>query len=337
VRITARWDGRAVIMGALVAFAAGGAVVALADSYAAAVAGRLVGAAACGLLWSTVNVRTAELVGERDLARAVSVVLGGATLGTVVGVPLAAIVARAWDWRVAFGALAVLALVAAGLVRAVVPAGARDADSAGGAGSVSPAGGRPQVRPLVTVTVLVGVVLVGHFATYTYVTRLLESPGSAVPGGIGTLLLVFGAASAAGVLVAGRVGDRWPAASLIATVGATVVALLAVPAVQAHAGVAVAVVVWWGLATGALPPLAQTTILRLAGPGLRSVAGMLIPVVFNLGIAVGAGAGSLVVAAAGPWALPVPSAALVAVAAVALGVTRAGRSPRSPWVAQTGR
>lgn len=320
-------DRRAVIMTALVAFAASAVVVAVADTYAVAIAGRLLGAAATGLLWSTVNVHTADVVPERELGRAISVVLGGATLGMVVGVPLASAVAHAWDWRAAFAGLAVLALVAAALVRVVVvrapvsPEGSGAPGEAATAGDPSDVGQRRGVlRALVTVTVLVAVVLVGHFATYTFVTRLLAEPAGVVPGGISGLLLAFGVASAAGVVIAGRAGDRWPAAALPVASAATAAALLALLGAGQNVAAALLVVIAWGVATGALPPLAQTAILRLAGPGLRGIAGMLIPVVFNLGIAVGAAAGSAVVDRSGPWAVPVPSALLVAVAAVALGV-----------------
>ncbi|MCF4122919.1 MFS transporter [Antribacter sp. KLBMP9083] len=320
-------DRRAVIVVALVVFAASGVIVAAADTYAVAVAGRLLGAAACGLLWSTVNVHTADVVPERELGRAISVVIGGATLGIVVGVPLTSAVARAWDWRAAFGGLAVLALVAAVLVRVVVVRAPDAPAVAGAAGEAVPEGDpsgvgqrRGALRALVTVTVLVAVVLVGHFATYTFVTRLLAEPAGAVPGGISGLLLVFGVASAAGVVVAGRAGDRWPAAALPVASAMAGLALLALLGAGHSAAAALLVVIAWGMATGALPPLAQTTILRLAGSGLRGIAGMLIPVVFNLGIAVGAAAGSAVVDRSGPWAVPLPSALLVAVAAVALSV-----------------
>lgn len=81
----------------------------------------------------------------------------------------------------------------------------------------------------------------------------------------------------------------------------------------------------WGLASGTLPPLAQTLIMRVAGPQHRSTAGTVIPVVFNGGIAVGAALGSVVVDRAGTAALSVPAALIVAVATV--GLVFATRSP----------
>jgi len=360
VRATRRWDRRTVVTGALVVFAAASALTAAAPTYEVAVAGRLLGAAVCGLLWATVNAHTADIVAPRHLATAVSVVLGGATLGTVIGVPLASLVARGWDWRVAFGALTVLGVVAAVLVRKTVasvsagpsvrvPAGdgtaaAARASAAGDAngavrtaddGIALGASGRPdgsapaddgQLRPVLVVAGLVGLVLVGHFAAFTFVTRLVADAAAALPGGVSGALLVFGVSSAVGLALVGRVGDRRTARVLLAATVLVAVSLLALAVVDGHPAAGLAVLVVWGLTTGTLPPLAQTLIMRLAGPEHRGTAGGIIPVVFNGGIAVGAALGSLVVERSGPAALPVPAALVVAVAAVGLALTTRSRT-----------
>lgn len=342
VRLTRRADRRAVIAWSLVLLAASAALTAIAPAYPAAVAARLLGALAVGLLWATTNAVTADLVPDHHLARAVAVVLGGATLGTVLGTPAASVVADAIGWRAAFGGLAVLALVAAVLVRAVVhrraggdpeaeASGAAEVAGAvdGNAGRATPGPGEPSrdagarqavlrgIRPLIVVTMLVALLLVGHYGTFTFITRLVESPAGAMPGGVGAMLLVFGLASAAGVALAGRFGERTEAALLVSAI-ATGAAVLALSFVDAHPVTGVAVVVAWAVASGALPALAQTLILRLAGPDHRGFAGALIPVLFNLGIAIGAALASLVVGRAGVPALPPLAAAVIAVAAVGL-------------------
>ncbi|MCA5893234.1 MFS transporter [Isoptericola sp. NEAU-Y5] len=318
VRLFAGRDRRTVIAAAMVVVAGSAAATALAGSYPAAVGARLVGAAAVGLLWATANAHVADLVPDRLLGRAVAVVLGGATLGMVGGTPLAHLVAELVGWRAAFAGLAVLALVVAVLARAVVvraepaAAPARDQEASG-----APRG----PGPMIAVTVIVGVLLVGHYGAFTYITRLVDTASAAVPGGVSALLLGFGLASAAGVALAGRFGARTGPALVVSAAG-TALALLALVVVDAHAVVTAAVVAGWGLASGALPPLAQTLILRLGGPGRRATAGALIPVVFNGGIAAGAALASLAVERAGVAALPVPAAALVAVTAVALLAVR---------------
>ena len=72
---------------------------------------------------------------------------------------------------------------------------------------------------MVAVVGLIALLLVGHYGTYTYITRLVEAPASQVPGGIGALLLVFGLASAAGVALAGRFGERTDRALVVSAIG----------------------------------------------------------------------------------------------------------------------
>lgn len=315
VRLTRGVRRTPVVAASLVVFALAAAATALAPTYAVVLVARTIGAASVGLLWSTVNAHVADLVPDRLLGRATAVVLGGATLGMVLGTPIGRFVADLAGWRASFWVLAVLSLVGAGLVRAVVPDADPQARSAEDGGS----GGRRTVRPMVVVTVLVGLVLVGHYGAYTFITRLGEPAASVVPGGMGSLLLAFGLSSAVGVALAGRVLDR-TAPALVAATLATAVAVLGFFVAGQGALAGVAVVLLWGIASGALPPLAQTMILRLAGPEHRSLAGALIPVVFNGGIAIGAAFASGVVAQGGAEGLPVPAAALIGLAAAGLAV-----------------
>lgn len=351
VRLTAGRDRRAVLAVALAVLAASSVATALAPAYGLAVGARLVGAAAVGLLWATANAHVADLVPDRLLARSVAVVLGGATSGLVLGTPLASLVARALGWRAAFAGLAVLALVVAVLVRGVVARAPASGAAAPGAAAHGPdddaPGGAPAAPrsgpgPMIAVTALVGVLLVGHYGAYTYITRIVQAPAAALPGGMSTLLLVFGLASAVGVVLAGRFGAR-TAPFLAVTAAGTAAALAGLATVSAHPAWGVAVVIVWGVASGALPPLAQTLILRLGGSARRSTAGALIPVVFNGGIALGAALASLVVARGGVAALPVPAAVLVAATTVALAAGAgvwsrpAGAVPRGAPAARAAR
>lgn len=316
VHVVRRVPRTTVIAGSLAAFGLASALTALAPSYTVVVGARTLGAASVGLLWSTVNAHVADLVPDRLLGRATAVVLGGATLGMVLGTPIGRFVADLAGWRAAFWVLAVASGVAAVLVRLVVPAGGpATADEAGEEAGAD--GG--SLRPMVLVTGLVALVLVGHYGAFTFITRLGEPADTALPGGVGSVLLVFGLASAIGVALAGKVvGDTRPA--LVAATVATAAALLALGAAGQDGWLVLAAVVAWGVVSGALPPLAQTLILRLAGPAHRTLAGALIPVLFNGGIAVGAAFAAGVVAVGGTGALVVPAAALVALAAAGLAV-----------------
>lgn len=310
-RLTRAVDRRTLILVGLVGLAASSLATGLAPSFGVALTARLFGAAAVGLLWATANAHVADLVPERLLGRAVSVVLMGATLGLVVGTPVVRVVADATSWRVAFGLVAVAALAVALAVRTLVPRRPRAAPPRA---TAARAGVEPLV-PTLLLTALVGLLLVGFYGTYTFITRLGEPAAALLPGGMGSLLLGFGLASAAGVALAGRAAR--PGAALVVASGATAVGLLGL-VTASHGVLGLVTLVGLGVATGALPPLAQTEILRRAGTVHRDLASALIPVVFNGGIAVGAAGASVVVGHTGVGALPVPAAAVAFVATIGL-------------------
>lgn len=319
VALTRRFRRRDVIAAGMVAVAASALLVAAAPTYPAAVGARLIGAAAVGLLWASVNAHVADLVPDRQLGPAISVVLGGATSGMVLGTPVARLIADLADWRVAFVVLGAMGAFVAIMVELFVPPGAHDRTET--AEPAQPAV-RHSIAPTVVLTGLVGLVLAGHYGAYTYITVLGDRPARSLSGGMGTLLLIFGVATAAGIALAGRVGQRTRAGLLVAVMG-TGATLAALPLTDAHPTVGIGIVLAWGLASGALPALAQIEIMRSAGSAHRTLAGALIPVLFNGGIAVGAALASLLADAHGAGSLPLPAAGLVVLAGLAL--VRLGR------------
>ncbi|MFD1504819.1 MFS transporter [Georgenia yuyongxinii] len=300
VRLMAGRDRRRTVAVGLVVFGGASLLTALSPNFTAALGSRVVAAAACGLLWATMNAHTAAIVPEHRLGRAVAVVLGGGTLGTVVAVPAANAAAELWDWRAVFVVLAALSLVgAAAVVLAVVPGRPDGPAEAATPGTPARVAGSP-VRVVVGITAASATLAAGHLAAFTFVTALFAT--STVD--TGALLVVFGVTSGLAVVVVGRFADLRPRQVFLADAALLAATLLTLAVVGASAGGDVVIVAIWGLASGAAFPLAQTVIMGAAGPALRSVAGTIIPVMFNLGIALGTAAGSGVVDRLGVPALP---------------------------------
>lgn len=334
-RLARRWDRRAVVVVAMAVFAASSAWTAVAGSYQGALAARVLGAAACGLLWASVNAHVAAIVPDARLPRAVSVVLVGATLGTVLGVPAANLAADVADWRAGFWAVAALgALVAAAVRLAVVPElpDARSharSEAAPAAADAADPDDRARLRAALTVAGLAGLLMTGHFAAYTFVTPLLGPTGDRVPGGVPALLLLYGVVSAVAVGLVGRVPVERTHAVLTRAGVAVALALAALAGLGAHPATDLALVVAWAGATAAVPALTQTLLFRIGGTGLRSTVGAIVPVTFNLGIAAGAALGSAVVDGVGLAWLPAPAAGVAVVAAAGLLAGRRRGAPAS--------
>jgi predicted MFS family arabinose efflux permease len=321
-RFARRWPARPVIVFALALLAISSALTAVAPAFALVVAGRVVGAAAVGLLWATVNAFVADIVPDRLLGRAIALVLGGGTLGMVIGTPLGRLLTDARDWRFAFLVLGGALALAAVMARLSVPLQDRPIP----APSSRARGRLPGTSRLGIVTLLVAVSLIGHYGAYTFITRLATPAATALAGGTSTVLLIFGAASALGLVAAARVVAT-TARALVLSLAVTAVAVAAL-AIATTPTASVLVIILWGLGSGAFPPLAQTLILRIGGSEHRDFAGALIPVLFNGGIAIGAGAASTLVGIGGLMSLPVPAAIVILTAAVSLTIAKAVR-PRT--------
>lgn len=304
VRLTARFDRQRVIAVAVLISAGATVATALTPTLAAALAVRVVGAAAHGVVWALLVPHVSSLVRPERLGRAISIVLAGPTAATVVGVPLVTASAAALGWRAAFAALAVPAVLAtAPLLRA---------------GGAPPSASRrtgyrwwkdPSARSVLWTSAATALVLAGHFALATFTAVLLTARAGFGQDAVAPLLLVFGAAGVGGLAVSGWLSDRRPRAALRLTATAFIAALGALGVLGVHPVVAVAAVTAWGFLTGLLPPVFQVTVTRQAAPAIRGEAGAMAITALNVGIAAGAGVGGVVLAAGGTgWLIAVATA-----------------------------
>lgn len=131
-------------------------------------------------------------------------------------------------------------------------------------------------------------VLVGHFAAFTYVTTLVTGLGGLDSSAIPAVLLVLGVTGGVGVAVSGLAADRFPRAALIAASALIAFGLgLFLPCSRQPAIFLTGITVW-GLAIGAFPPILQARVLRLSSPSFRPLTGSIVVTVLNLGVAAGA-------------------------------------------------
>jgi predicted MFS family arabinose efflux permease len=156
------------------------------------------------------------------------------------------------------------------------------------------------------------IVVIGHFAAYTYITALVRRDAGLAGLGLSAVLFGYGAAGIAGIVLTGRITDRRPRRTNAACVGGIVLAL-ALLATVAHGSTVgtVAAVAVWGASFTAMPVCLQAAVLRVA-PRSADTASALYVVAFQIGIGGGALAGSLLVNAGELAILPVAGLALAA-------------------------
>ena len=94
---------------------------AVAPTFALIVAARIASGVGASVLFPNINATVADIYPFRERGKAVATVIGLNTMASVVGVPIAGIVAEATSWRVSVGLVGVLAIIAAAVLYLRMP------------------------------------------------------------------------------------------------------------------------------------------------------------------------------------------------------------------------
>ncbi|MEU2944392.1 MFS transporter [Nocardiopsis alba] len=313
-RLLGGLDRRAVLAVAMVVLALGNALTALASGFAFMVLSRVILGLAMGTVWGMAAAVTTRLVAPRDVALAVSFVIGGVAAASVAGVPLGTMVGDALGWRAAFTALAIAALVLAAALTVALPRLPRPAASAGDDGPA---------QALLTPAVAIGLAMVAllvtaHFAAYTYVRPVLEEHSGLAPTAIAPLLLVYGLFGLAGNFLAGATAARRSRLTILTLAGGIALAVALSALSGQTSWVAWVWIALWGAAYGGVSVAGQLWMTRAVPHRVEQIAGLYVGV-FTASIALGALLGGVVVEAAG-LVLLLWSAAVLALVSLLVGV-----------------
>jgi len=246
----------------------------------------------------------------------------GLTIANVVGVPLATWAGEHLGWRAAFWGIAGLGVATMAALRMTLPR------------LPAPQGGSAvaELRVLTRGTVLgaLALTVVGSsamFTVFTYIAPILREATHASLGFITAMLVVYGLGLTLGNWLGGRFADHSVDRTLIVTLAALSVILVAFAASMPHAAPSAVLIFLWGVASFALVPPLQVRVMTAAAdaPNLASAVNI---GAFNLGNAFGAALGGGVIAAE----LGYPAVALAGAATSAIGLAAllfAGRRSRS--------
>jgi DHA1 family inner membrane transport protein len=315
--VTARLPRHRLLVIGLGVLAVANLIVALAGNLGVVVLARIIAGAGAALYTPTAISVSANLVPESRRGLALSVVPGGLTVATVLGVPLGTVLDQHVGWRVTLTAVSVLAVVA--LLGVLVGVPATPPEPAVPLGQRLLAIRRRGVPITLAVTVFgVG----GSYAVYTYASPVLHR-GLGVPTtAISLLLFAYGLGAIAGTILSGVGVDRFGARrTLTVAFGIQVVALALLWVLGVAGGDAVrtwlvgVVAVAWGAGTWMQAPPQQARLIHSA-PQLGRVLLALNASAIYVGIGLGGVVGGLALHGAGAGTLPLIGA-LIGAAALA--------------------
>jgi predicted MFS family arabinose efflux permease len=318
--LTRRLPRKPLILVVLVAFALSNFIVAVAPSYEVVLAARVLGGLAHGLFWAVVGAYPGHLVTKGQLARAVAITSAGGSAAFVLGIPAGTALGHLLGWRLAFSVVGAVILVLAVLVLRLLPP--VDHRPAAVTGELSvPLRKDPSILGVVFVCVITLLVMTGHNLYYTYIVPFFTVVNGFPDDAVSLLLLVYGLAGAAGLLLVGLFGGRFPRVGLLVSTGAIVAAVLTIGLLPREPIVVVVALAIWGTAFGGAPALLQTRVLQTASRQLRDVASAFVTTSFNIGIGGGALVGSLLLEGYGLEALPFADAVVTGAVVLVLLVS----------------
>lgn len=317
---TGRLDRRTVMIALSALLLVSNLLAAFAPNFGTMLAARLLLGLCVGGFWAFAPGVGTQLVPPMAQARAMSIILAGISVGTVLGVPAGALLGSVAGWRSAFAVSAALAVVVLAMQLRLLPA-------LPAARAIRP---RDLLLPLTQRLSRVGLgavllMVAGHFAAYTYLKPLLQTVFGLSPTLVTALLLTYGAAGFVGNFIGGHLVARSPRLGLLAT-AVLLAASLAMSAVVGDGLLAGGgVVLAWGVAFG-MVPVAATGWMLNALPQAPEAGQAMLVTAFQVAIASGALLGGLVVDGSGVSSAMLVGSLLVAGAALVAGTL--GHAPR---------
>ena len=310
--LTLRWPRRAALLAFLAVFAASHVVGAVTDSYAVLLGSRIVGAFVYAGFWAVGSVTVVGLVGADRRGRAMSVVAGGLTVASVVGLPAGTAIGQQFGWRAAFWVVAVMSLLAMTVVATAI----RDTGTAGGTDLRAEfrTMANPRLWLAYATTALVTAALL---VTFSYLAPFLTDTTGMSNGAVPVVLALYGLGALVGITIGGRTADAYPFRTLYVGAAGLVAASMALALLAEAPLPAVVAVILLGAFGFGVNPALNARVFAEAGDA-PTLAAATSTSAFNAGIMAGPWLGGLALGAGAGY--PVVGWLGAALGVIALGV-----------------
>jgi DHA1 family chloramphenicol resistance protein-like MFS transporter len=291
--VTLRWPRRTALLTFMAIFALTHVAGALTSSYAMLFATRVAGAFVYAGFWAVAAATAIGLVPANARGKAMSVLAGGLTVATVVGLSLGTVIGQHFGWRAAFWAVTALSVLTAAGVLATIP------------------GGRPEpasttriideLRSMViprlwlayaTTALTTGALLV----TFSYLSAMLVRTTGLEAAWVPAILALYGAGSMIGITIGGRTADARPFPTLYAGIAGLILTSAALAMAAAVPLLALPLIFLLGAFGFATNPALNSRVFTLA-KGAPTLATAMNVSSFNVGITVGPWLGGLAIGA----------------------------------------
>lgn len=285
-----RLPRKPLLVGLMLILTVSSTIAGMSSEFSTLLMARMVGALAHGAFWAIVGSIGTQLVPAKKIGLATSIIFGGVSVASVLGVPLANLLTQLDGWRTAFNVISALSLVAtlaiAGTVPRLTPSAPIRMDM------ISKI---LKNRTFQRIYLATACAIMAHFAAFTFIEPLLSHSLHVRITLISSLLLVFGVAGVVGNVISGKYIDRYLKPLVLLSLGLMALSVFAVGnlPVESSALLVAALLFGWGASVAIVFVGFQSWILREAGQAALPASAIYVSI-FNAAIGAGALAGAIV-------------------------------------------
>lgn len=185
--LTAKINRKVIMCLVLAIFVLSNLLSALSTSFAMLMIARILPAFLHPVFWAVATVAASKQVEPKDAPKAVSVVLGGLSIATVLGVPITTYAADLFNWQASFLLSGVINLIAFAALAFFVPSMPVTEKTSTQNQLAILRKGQLWVNLVATL-----IMIAGMFASYAYLAEYLEKVSHMSGGQISLMLLLFG-------------------------------------------------------------------------------------------------------------------------------------------------
>lgn len=261
-------------------------VATVASSYMLLAAARLITGVLGSACFGVALAICFEVTSERLQVRAVSIVVGGLMLATVVGVPLAGIIDQSIGWRASFALVVVLSLVSMMLISLLLKS--QKAVIVTDLSEELASFKNPHLWAAYASSALI---IGATFAAFSYFNPIFIGLTGFSEATVPWLLAVYGVCNVLGNHIVGRYADRYTFGIMTGGLLAMVVSLLLFIVFADQAWLVLVLVMVIGLVGVPMNPAMIARVMHTVNPG--ALVNTVHTSIINIGLGVGAWAGGL--------------------------------------------
>lgn len=309
--LTCRMELKRLLLLMVALFGLGQLVAGLATSYDMLLGARIIVACAHSIFWSIAAPLATRLVTREHRPMALSMIVTGSSVATIVGLPLGRVIGLAAGWRMTFLLLALVAAIAFVYLAVLLPK--RSPEEGFTIGELPSLVRQPALACIYIMTALFAT---GYFTMYSYIEPFLHKVAAFSPGLITATLMLLGVSGIVASLVfSGMYGKR---RFVLLRWCLTLVAIMLFlwQAASISVGTMIVLTMLLGILATLYNTMFQAEVLATAPRDASTVATAIYSGIFNVGIGSGTYLGGLTAESGHLAHIGYVGAAIAAVAAL---------------------